>query len=40
MVGLLKRLYLFDSIRLEMIFVMIGINDLLYGVDNRIILVN
>ena len=39
-VGLLKRLYLFDSTRPETIFVMIGINDLLHGVDNRIILAN
>jgi len=39
-VGLLKRLYLFDSTRPETIFVMIGINDLLHGVDNRRILAN
>lgn len=39
-VGLLKRLYLFDSTRPETIFVMIGINDLLHGVDNRIIIAN
>lgn len=39
-VGLLKRLYLFDSTRPETIFVMIGINDLLHGVDNRTILAN
>ena len=39
-VGLLRRLYLFDSTRPETIFVMIGINDLLHGVDNRIILAN
>ncbi|MCH2050202.1 MAG: GDSL-type esterase/lipase family protein [Trichodesmium sp. ALOHA_ZT_67] len=38
--GLLKRLYLFDSTRPETIFVMIGINDLLNGVDNQKILAN
>ena len=38
--GLLKRLYLFDSTRPETIFVMIGINDLVHGVDNVTILAN
>lgn len=38
--GLLKRLYLFDSTRPETIFVMIGINDLLNGVDNQKIMAN
>lgn len=38
--GLLKRLYLFDSTRPETIFVMIGINDLVHGVDDWTILDN
>ncbi|MGD1699930.1 SGNH/GDSL hydrolase family protein [Dapis sp. BLCC M229] len=38
--GLLKRLYLFDSTRPETIFVMIGINDLVHGVDDWTILAN
>ncbi len=38
--GLLKRLYLFDSTRPETIFVMIGINDLVHGVNDRTILAN
>lgn len=38
--GLLKRLYLFDSTRPETIFVMIGVNDLLNGVDDRTVLAN
>lgn len=38
--GLLRRLYLFDSTRPETIFVMIGINDLVHGADDRTILAN
>jgi len=38
--GLLKRLYLFDSTRPETIFVMIGINDLVHGVDDWTIMAN
>ncbi|MGB3508506.1 MAG: GDSL-type esterase/lipase family protein [Microcoleaceae cyanobacterium] len=38
--GLLKRLYLFDSTRPETIFLMIGVNDLIHGADDRTILAN
>lgn len=38
--GLLKRLYLFDSTRPETIFVMIGINDLIHGVDSQEVIKN
>ncbi|MDY7007493.1 MAG: SGNH/GDSL hydrolase family protein [Cyanobacteriota bacterium] len=38
--GLLKRLYLFDSTRPETIFVMIGINDLIHGESDRVVLAN
>ena len=38
--GLLRRLYVFDSTRPETIFVMIGINDLIHGVDDRTLLAN
>ncbi|MEH1931391.1 SGNH/GDSL hydrolase family protein [Nostoc sp.] len=38
--GLLKRLKIFDRTRPEVIFVMIGINDLIGGISDRIILDN
>ncbi|MDB9303980.1 SGNH/GDSL hydrolase family protein [Nodularia spumigena CS-591/12] len=38
--GLLKRLDLFDSTQPEIIFVMIGINDLIRGVSDQVILNN
>ncbi|MCF4969710.1 SGNH/GDSL hydrolase family protein [Nostoc sp. CMAA1605] len=38
--GLLKRLNLFDQTQPETIFVMIGINDLIRGVDDQVILDN
>jgi lysophospholipase L1-like esterase len=38
--GLLKRLALFDSTQPEVIFVMIGINDLIRGVSDQVILDN
>ncbi|GAX36602.1 SGNH/GDSL hydrolase family protein [Nodularia sp. NIES-3585] len=38
--GLLKRLNLFDSTQPEVIFVMIGINDLIRGVSDQVILNN
>lgn len=38
--GLLKRLNLFDQTQPETIFVMIGINDLIRGVDDQVILEN
>ena len=38
--GLLKRLYLLDSTRPETIFVMIGINDLIHGVNGGTVLAN
>jgi lysophospholipase L1-like esterase len=38
--GLLKRLDLFDSTQPEIIFVMIGINDLIRGVSDPVILEN
>ncbi|TVP62660.1 MAG: G-D-S-L family lipolytic protein [Nodularia sp. (in: Bacteria)] len=38
--GLLKRLDLFDSTQPEVIFVMIGINDLIRGVSDQVILNN
>ena len=38
--GLLKRLYLFDSTRPETIFLMIGVNDLIHGIDDSAILAN
>jgi len=38
--GLLKRLDLFDKTQPEVIFVMIGINDLIRGVSDEIILIN
>lgn len=38
--GLLKRLYLFDQVQAETIFVMIGINDLIRGTDDQTILEN
>ncbi|TVQ16204.1 MAG: G-D-S-L family lipolytic protein [Leptolyngbya sp. DLM2.Bin15] len=36
--GLLARLYLFDDTRPDQIFVMIGINDLIQGIDADIVL--
>lgn len=36
--GLLARLYLFDDTRPDQIFVMIGINDLIQGVDAAVVL--
>jgi lysophospholipase L1-like esterase len=38
--GLLKRLDLFDETHPEVIFVMIGINDLIRGVNDEVILAN
>jgi lysophospholipase L1-like esterase len=38
--GLLKRLGLFDSTQPEVIFVMIGINDLIRGISDEVILDN
>lgn len=38
--GLLKRLKIFDRTRPEVIFVMIGINDLIGGISDRVILDN
>lgn len=38
--GLFKRLTLFDSTQPEVIFVMIGINDLLRGISDQVILDN
>lgn len=38
--GLLRRLKLFDQTRPEVVFVMIGINDLLHGVGTETILAN
>nr|WP_242063322.1 SGNH/GDSL hydrolase family protein [Nostoc sp. FACHB-892] len=38
--GLLKRLEIFDRTQPEVIFVMIGINDLIRGMSNRVILDN
>jgi lysophospholipase L1-like esterase len=38
--GLLKRLDLFDSTQPEVIFIMIGINDLIRGVSEQVILDN
>ena len=38
--GLLRRLKLFDQTRPEIVFVMIGINDLLHGVGSETILAN
>ncbi|MEA5513160.1 SGNH/GDSL hydrolase family protein [Nodularia sp. UHCC 0506] len=38
--GLLKRLDVFDSTQPEVIFVMIGINDLIRGVSDRVIIEN
>ena len=38
--GLLKRLNIFDRTQPEVIFVMIGINDLIRGVSDRVILDN
>lgn len=38
--GLFKRLNLFDSTQPEVIFVMIGINDLLRGISDQVILDN
>ncbi|MEH2324267.1 MAG: SGNH/GDSL hydrolase family protein [Nostoc sp.] len=38
--GLLKRLEIFDRTQPEVIFVMIGINDLIRGVSDRVILDN
>ncbi|WGV24801.1 SGNH/GDSL hydrolase family protein [Halotia branconii] len=38
--GLLKRLSLFDSTQPEVIFVMIGINDLIRGISDEVILDN
>jgi lysophospholipase L1-like esterase len=38
--GLLNRLNLFDNTQPEVIFVMIGINDLIRGVDDEVILDN
>ncbi len=38
--GLLKRLKIFDRTQPKVIFVMIGINDLIRGISNRVILDN
>ncbi|MCC5620071.1 SGNH/GDSL hydrolase family protein [Nostoc sp. CHAB 5715] len=38
--GLLKRLKIFDRTQPEVIFVMIGINDLIWGMSDRVILNN
>ncbi|MDZ8236730.1 MAG: SGNH/GDSL hydrolase family protein [Nostoc sp. ChiQUE01a] len=38
--GLLKRLNIFDRTQPEVIFVMIGINDLIRGIDDKVILDN
>lgn len=38
--GLLRRLYVFDGTRPETIFVMIGINDLVRGLDDETVLEN